>query len=425
MTRAALALAAIALFGVSGLAQTGAGQRIADQKAEAMVKKAISDADNLMRARPDKAVQYLKRAQSDLDLSGGISTATRKALTEQLKAKLAAAQGKPAPTTQPLAAPGAKFDPRGTAVRTDKKAVWEAYLIETKAVQDGLAKIKEYNRLNQPRAAAAVVNELASKYPGNPSVIALTRKGNFQDAVDDAHLYAKNAADRMNKAYMSVDRSSIPLGDRDVEFPKDWDRIKKRQSVNAVKLTEKEKKIIESLNKPVTIIGKDKPLDYLLQELSTAIDQPLLIDERSLRDVDIDLKSNASLEAQGISAHTALRQLLASKGLTYIIQSETIQIVTVERARESLTTKVYYLGDVTQGIGPFGGGATWGPFLDFQQTVTNVNTIVDAIQDSVDPLSWKKRGGPGTITFHYPTMSIIVRASSEVHSALGSKLGGK
>jgi len=138
------------------------------------------------------------------------------------------------------------------------------------------------------------------------------------------------------------------------------------------------------------------------------MDQPLLIDERSLRDVDIDLKSNASLEASGLSARTALRQLLASKGLTYIIQNETIQVVTVERARESLTTRVYYVGDLIMG-------------LSIPETLLNAAVLMEAIQDTVDPLSWKKRGGPSTITFFAPNLSFIVRASTEVHASLGSK----
>ena len=49
-----------------------------------------------------------------------------------------------------------------------------------------------------------------------------------------------------------------------------------------------------------------------------------------------------------------------------------------------------------------------------------------AIQSSIDPLSWRGQGGgPGSITFHYPSMSLIVRASTEVHATLGSKLGGR
>ena len=108
----------------------------------------------------------------------------------------------------------------------------------------------------------------------------------------------------------------------------------------------------------------------------------------------------------------------------FVVKDEAIQVVTVEKARDMLVTRVYYLGDLVQGVGPFGGALQWGPFLDFQQTTANVDLIVKSIESSIDPLSWKDRGGPCTITFHYPSMSIIVRASAEVHATLGAKIGG-
>jgi hypothetical protein len=129
------------------------------------------------------------------------------------------------------------------------------------------------------------------------------------------------------------------------------------------------------------------------------------------------------LDAKNLSARTVLRQILGAQGLTFVVKDEAIQVVTVERARDMLVTRVYYLGDIIQGVGPFGGALTWGPLLDFQQTQANAKLIVDSITSSIDPLSWKPNG-PGTVTFHFPSMSLIVRASSEVHATLGSKLGG-
>src|SRR5207248_6539714 len=115
-----------------------------------------------------------------------------------------------------------------------------------------------------------------------------------------------------------------------------------------------------------------------------------------------------------------------SAGLTFVVKDEAIQVFTVEKARELLTTRVYYLGDIVQGVGPFGGSLQWGPFLDYQQTMANVKVIIEAIQNGIDPLSWKdKGGGPGTNTFHFPTMSIIVRASTEVHASLSTRFGGR
>lgn len=424
MKAASLSFAMLAAFGLTAVAQpkpdpiesAKAAQRIADQKAEIEVKKAIDDADRLARSFPDKAVQYLKAAQTNLDLANGLSNATRTNLTNSLKAKLAAVTGKPVEN------PGVKLDPNGPIVKAKKDAKWEQYLEEAKAVRDGLALVKKYEEANQTAAAKKLVAELAAKYPDNVSVIVLAQKGNLRDNV----AFASEFSDLQQKRIVAVGndlmRSSLPPTG-DVEFPKDWkERTKNRTS--GIKLTDKEKKIIEALDKPITLSARDKPIEYFLQELSTAMDQPLLVDERSLRQLDIDLKKAATLDARGVSARTALRQVLAAQGLTFVIREETIQIMTVESARETLATRAYYLGDVVQGVGPFGGGATWGPFLDFQQTMANATLLVDSIQDSIDPLSWKKRGGPGTITFHFPSMSIIVRASSEVHAALGSKLGG-
>jgi hypothetical protein len=424
MKAASLSIAMLALLGLTAFGQKSdpieaakATQRIADQKAEILVRKAIDDAERLAKPYPDKAAQFLRMAQTELDLSGGISTEMRRALTASLQKKLAIVTGKPLPM------PGIKLDPAGPIVKAKRDANREKYEAEVKAVREGIEQVKQLQDANQMTAANRLVAQLQAKYPDNPAVLTLAQKDNFANAVALAKQHNELAQQRVNKAFFQVGESALPAV-RDVEFPKDWkDRTKNRK--DEIKLTDKEKKIIEALDKPVTFSAKDKPLDYLLQEISTAMDLPLLVDERSLRDLDIDLKKLASLDSRGVSARTALRQVLGAQGLTYVIKSETIQIMTVEKARETLATRAYYLGDVVQGVGPFGGGATWGPFLDYQQTISNVTVLMDAIQDSVDPLSWKKRGGPGTITFHFPSMSIIVRASSEVHAALGSKLGGK
>ena len=124
-----------------------------------------------------------------------------------------------------------------------------------------------------------------------------------------------------------------------------------------------------------------------------------------------------------VSARTVLRALLQSQGLTFVVKDNIIQVVTIEKAQSMLTTKAYYIGDIVQAMGPFGGAVKWGTYLDYQQTESNVKMIVESIR-GVDPMAWRERtGGPSSVTFHYPSMSIIVKAPAEVHATLGSKLG--
>ncbi len=91
-----------------------------------------------------------------------------------------------------------------------------------------------------------------------------------------------------------------------------------------------------------------------------------------------------------------------------------------------MVTHSYEIRDLVQTGGPFNGAMTWGPYVDFQQTQQNAQMMIDAISGSIDPMVWKgKSGGPATITFHYPSMSLIIRAPSEVHSDISKSLRGR
>lgn len=394
-----------------------ARQRIADQRAQSTVLAAIREAERLARSNPARASQVLRAAQTDIDLAVGISADTRTTLTGLLQARLNGVMGRENPVT-----PGVRPDPRAAMPRLDRQAAFDRYSAEVKAVRDGVDQVSKYQAAGRAAEADRVIRDLARQYPNNPSVISLTQKDNFKQRVEDARLFALNQGDRMTAALRAVDRSAIPAG-RDVEFPPDWKEKTERRK-NTVRLTAKEKAIIESLGKPLTVNYNGQSLQEALQDLSTQMDQPLSVDTKSLADLGIDLTKGVNLQGKNVTARTVLRQVLGSAGLTFVIKDETIQVVTVEKAQTMLVARVYYLGDVVQGVGPFAGSLTWGPYIDFQQTMANVQLIIDSIQKSVDPLSWKVNGGPATITFHYPSMSIIVRASTEVHSALGSKIGG-
>jgi hypothetical protein len=397
-------------------------QKIADDKVKSEVLEAVKFADGLARSSPARAIQTLQKAQLDLvDLRVGISGATRKQLTSLLDGRIAAYGGKP--SGRP--APGIQLDPRRQEVKADQKEVVAKYFAELKDVRDGIKKVEQYQAGGKNPAADAEIARLTKKYPNNPSVLALGQKDSIQNRIKDAQAYYAESASRWVELQKQINTSSLPAI-RDLEFPKDWkEKSERRLKAFRVQLTAKEKKIIEALDSPMSINWNERPLEEALQDLSNQFDQPLLLDKKSLEDLGLDLKKGVSLQGKGITGRTALRAILATQGLTFVVKDETIQVVTVERSKTLLTTRVYYLGDLTQGVGPFG-DINWGPFLNAQQTQANVVALVDAIR-KIDPLSWDGRntGGPGTITYHAPTQSIIVRNSAEVHFSLGNAFYGK
>ena len=396
------------------IGEARARQKIADQRLEISVGEAIRDADRIAKSNPAKAAQILKAAQTNIDLAAGISGEARKLQTATLQAKLNGVEGRPA-------AAGAKLDPESALAKANRKAAFDKYDTEIKAVKDGLRMIEQYQSAKKFAEAQGMVALLSKQYPNNAAVLALQQKDSFANNIAESKLLTDMHAERYTIAMRSVASSNMPAIN-DIEFPKDFkERTKNRNK--GVELTAKEKTLLAALDKPMTASFNGQPLEEVLQRMSNLMDQNLFLDTKSLTDLGLDLKKPLTLDAKGVPARIVLRQLLAAQGLTFVVKDEIVQIVTVEKAREMLVTRVYYLGDVVQGIGPFG-GLNWGPYVDHQQTQQNVKTIVDAIKGGIDPLSWSDKSGPGSITFDFLSMSLIVRASTEVHATLGAKIGG-
>ena len=397
------------------LAEARAREKIANQKLEADIGNAIKEADRVAKNNPAKAAQILRAAQTNIDVTASISGEARKTMTTLLQAKLNAVEGRAPGVNAP------RIDTESAVARANRKAAFDKYEAEIKAVKEGLVMIERYQSAKKFDEAKGMVALLSKQYPDNAAVLALQQKESFASNVEEAKLLSQMHSERYTVAMNAVARSNMPAVN-DIEFPKDWkERTKNRTT--GTKLTEKERTLIAALDKPMNAVFSGQPLSEVLQRMSNLMDQHLYLDEKSLTDLGLDLKKPLTLDAKGVPARIVLRQALASLGLTFVVKDEIIQIVTVEKAREMLVTRVYYLGDVVKGIGTFGGIA-WGPYIDHQQTKENVKMIVDAIKAGIDPLSWNDKGGPGAISFDYLSMSLIVRASTEVHATLGAKIGG-
>jgi hypothetical protein len=395
----------------SPLDRAKALRQVADQKAEADLKARLAEAEKLARIDPAKAARRVKEAVRALDLSVEISSEKRVELVKLAEASLAVIQGKTVP------------DPATKLKKEEVQKLEEAAKLETQDVRDGVAAIERLHVLNRVPEANKKVAELALKYPNNPSVLVLTGQMGIGDKIATARRLAQEQAEGFVYALNSVQESAIPPRG-DIVFPKDWkEKTERRRKMFEVKLSPEEESILQALEKKIGQGVKDAPFEETVQQLSNIIDKPIYLDKKSLEEAGLDMRRPVAMPG-GVTARTALRAILQSQGLTYIVKDKVIQVVTLERAKETLVTRAYYLGDVISLSGPFGGAVTWGPVIDFQTTMQNAKLIIDSIQGSIDPLIWSTptNRGPASIIFHAPSMSLIVRAPAEVHATLGSKL---
>ncbi|MGL6095109.1 MAG: hypothetical protein ACRC7O_04815 [Fimbriiglobus sp.] len=399
----------------TALERARAMQAIADQKADAAVREMVVDAEKVAAASPTVAVQRLKRALLSLDLSADIGAAKREELAKSIKDRIAAIENR--------AAPAAALDPKLAQQKEATRKLLDAYVQETKAVREGVAAVEKAYAANNTPAANKTIAELSQKYPTNPAVLALTTTGPFGDRADEAKRLAVEQDKRIVVAMNQVQESALP-GVRDVEFPKDWkERAGKRN--DGIEIGPEETAILKALETQVRTGMKDSPFLETVQQLSNLIGKEIYLDRKSLEEAGLDVQRPVTMPGN-VPARTALRAVLQSQGLTFVIKEKIIQVVTLEKAQTLQVTRAYYLGELVQGVNPLPGGApVWGPTADYQQSMANGKLIVESITQSIDPLIWKDRGGPATILFHYPSLSIIVRAPTEVHAGFRGKLSGR
>jgi len=218
-----------------------------------------------------------------------------------------------------------------------------------------------------------------------------------------------------SKTLRDVDRSAIPATDAD-RFPRDWiERTRKRGST--VKMTAKEKAIMESLNKTIDLDLSDVTLQEVIDLLKKKTGIDIAADKRGLDEANVtyDTKINIKMKA---STRNVIRKILAELGLAYYIKDETLQITSLERARNTTSIRTYYVGDlalVTDTRIPYD--------LSRLQAIQTINSIVEQIK-GLEPQSWQSEANPdapGTITFDPVRMTLIIKQTAEFHFRMSAR----
>ena len=106
------------------------------------------------------------------------------------------------------------------------------------------------------------------------------------------------------------------------------------------------KKIEEVLGKPTQLEFIETPLQEVVDYLKDYHQIEIQIDQKALDDVGIGSDTPVTKNLKGISLRSALNLVLRDLDLTYLIEDEVLQIITVKEAGSRLSTKVYPVADL-------------------------------------------------------------------------------
>jgi hypothetical protein len=367
--------------------------KVAAQKLEADLRQALREAERLSRSDRPKAVECLKRALAQLEDDTLLSPQRREALKRMFKDQIRITESATNARSQ----------------ENDKKP-----------------------SPSEPRGASAP----ARPHPQDVVQQATEQTTRTAEQVLNARRLQKDRERQLASGYRDIDNSAtLPKGD--IEYPKDWQERTKGRTTT-VQLTAKERSILQALNTTISVNFRNSKLEDVIEYLQTYTGQPILLDREGMKDLEISYETAVTLNLKGVTVRTVLRKILADVGMSYLIKDETIQATSAQKAREMMTVRRYYVGDLLAGMSALGNyngpQGVWNtgifpngfrapglnPQLQAMRNMEGVKQLIDLVQGSVDPQSWQVNGGSGTVTFHVSSMSLIIKQSAEVHALLGS-----
>jgi len=198
-------------------------------------------------------------------------------------------------------------------------------------------------------------------------------------------------------------------------------------------LSAEDKAILKALNTPVSVDFKGVGIEQVVQYLSGMTKQPIMLDRGALSEAQVSYDTPVTVKLERVALRTVLKRILSDLGLAYVIKDQSLQITSSVRAKETMITRTYYMGDLLAQTGtgnfafPLGNpgnsfGFPVGSPSNGPQVAQQVAQIMDSIQASIEPASWQKNGGSGTITFSAPMMALIIRQTAEVHAMIAGGL---
>jgi hypothetical protein len=369
---------------------------------EADVLLALRDAQRFATTDPAKAIDRLQKVLATLEAERVLAPDRRAQLIRVINDRIRVIAAAPQPTPVPEVGPM----PAEVTKRADEGAKLRAGLREAVA-------LRKQGRTAEANARAA---ELAKQYPDSVVGQVLGDMRRVTNRREENRATRRQVEESNFAGLADVDRLGVaPRNDR--EYDKDHkERMARRRADNAP--TAAELKVQKALDTTVTPQFKDSRLQDVADYLSTLIGLPIVLDKAALAELNLTYNSPVTFVLnEPVAARTALRAVLRSLGLTYVVQDGMVFVTNPTRARTYLTVKVYSVADIVVPIGnPFF------PVGDPIEEAFIVQSVIDMIVSTIDPESWDIRGGPGTIRYNAALRAIIVRQSQEVHTSVKASL---
>jgi hypothetical protein len=385
--------------------------QVAEQKAESDFRAALVEMNKLENSNPARAADRLKKMLGILEEDTVLPAAKREAWKRVVKDRIRVCEAQ-AERKGKEDADKADRDVKGEERRTRDEQKARDDEAKKKDFRDAANLMKD-GKFDEAR-------KITDKYPDSPGAAANRYMSGIASAKASNDAIKREREGRILGAFSDVEKSAMPpIGDIEFPSPEKWREITKARTKSVA--TEKEKAILKALDSPVTIMFEGSTFEAAIDYLQTLSGVTIIVDKATLDRAGINYDTPVNVKKMRVALRTALRRVLSDYGLTYVVEKETIHVLTNDEAKNKMTVRTYYLGDMAAAA-----DFTFGAAFSRLQMAQNVASLIQTIVGTVEPDSWQVNNpdAKGTITFDPVHLTLIVKQSAEIHYMLGG-FGGR
>ena len=172
--------------------------------------------------------------------------------------------------------------------------------------------------------------------------------------------------------------------------------------------TPAEKAIYEALEKPVSFDFAHAPLAVALDHIGQTAGINVVLDRRSLLDLNIGANVPVTLRVKDVRLKAALEDLLGPLGLDCVVCDEVLLVCSCEESERALRVGLYPVDDLIAGR------------EDPRNAKRDVNSLGELISMIIESTTWDDVGGPGVIeawTFGNVD-ALMISNTREIHAEI-------
>ncbi|MDO4630525.1 MAG: VWA domain-containing protein, partial [Planctomycetia bacterium] len=347
---------------VGGLEAEVKAEDVETQRARFMVQETINKARQIMSSNPTEAIEILTVELTRVDAIG-LSPEDQDTLKKQLQSSIREAKSREEAQSIKKAEDRTRLmEMRERQIALDNAKTEQQNMQQMMRRFDSLMDEGKYRDAEEDAAAAVL-----EKDPDNIAAIAGTMTARHRGYMERNRQIVIQRQKNFVDALYQAEIGNIPFpDDPPVVYPDSevWKRltekrVEKYSSMDLAQRSQVEKKLMEALKETTQVSEVETPLPEVIDKLKEQHNIEIQLDTIALEEDSIDVELPITLDVHGISLGAALKLMLTSNGMMYVIEDEVLKITTQMRAEESLSTRVYPVADLVipiQNLPPQNGG---------------------------------------------------------------------